>query len=191
MYQDKYGRKWDTKPLHDEAMLLRVKPRALHAALKLQYVQGLTPAPARRFFQNNQCYLVREDEFGWMVVIQYADVPGEWDSWHLYDSLAEYLFSQHRQQADQQERLAIAAIDEAYPPPGVEHEVWAVLGKRRDGGLPSPVKSMSAPERDWLYHTETESLEARDAVTQYYGEDYAGVFRCLIRVVEDVTPTKE
>ena len=94
MYQDKYGREWDTKPLHDEAMLLRVKPRALHAALKLQYAQGLTPAPARRFFEDNQCYLVRS-EFEWEVVIQYVNAPCEWDSWPLDDNLAEYLFMKH------------------------------------------------------------------------------------------------
>lgn len=191
MYQDEYGRKWDTQPLHDEAMLLRVKPRALHAALKLQYAQGLVQAPARRFFENNQCYLVREDEVGWMVVIQYADAPGEWESWYLYDSLAEYLFMKHRQQSDEKERLAIEAIDKAYPPPELENEVWAVIKKSPYGGLPDPISSMSAPERDWLYHTEEEALEARDAVTYYYGRAHAGVFRCLIRVVEDVTPTKE
>lgn len=190
MYQDKYGRKWDAKPHHDAAMLLRVKPEGLRAALKLQHAQGLIGTPGQRFFEKNQCYLFRS-EFEWEAAVQYAEAPGDWDSWILDDRIAEYLLSRHRQQADEKGRLAIEAIDRAYPPPGVEHEVWAVLGKRRDGTLPSPVKSMSAPERDWLYHTEEEALEARDAVTQYYGREYAGVYRCLLRVVSEVKPTKE
>ena len=59
------------------------------------------------------------------------------------------------------------------------------------GGLPDPINSMSAPDRDWLYHTQEDAIEARDAVTQYYGEEYAGVFRCLLRVISEVKSTKE
>ena len=190
MYQDKYGRKWDAKPHHDAAMLLRVKPEGLRAALKLQHAQGLIGTPGQRFFEKNQCYLFRS-EFEWEAAVQYAEAPGDWDSWILDDRIAEYLFMQHRQQADQKELQAIAAIDEAYPPPGVENEVWAVLGKRRDGGLPSPVKAMCVPCMQWVHHQERTAVEAREAVNSYLEGNYAGVFRCLLRVVEDVTPTKE
>ena len=191
MYQDKHGRTWKFKPGHDTTMMLQISPELLHAALQLRYL-GADNHPLASL-QEKDCYLLRSPLVSepWYVGARFSDEPQDYLSPYLDQLLIDYMLLKHRQQASRQEWRAIEAIDKAYPPPGVEHEVWAVLGKRRDGGLPSPVKAMSAPERDWLYHTEEEALEARDAVTRYYGEDYAGVFRCLIRVVEDVTPTKE
>lgn len=190
MYQDKYGRNWKFKPGHDTTMMLQISPELLHAALQLRDLSADNYPLAD--LRELDCYLIRMPTLEeWCVGARFSDEPQNYLSPYLDQLLIDYMLLKHRQQADQHERLAIEAIDEAYPPPGVKHEVWAVLGKRRDGGLPSPVKAMSAPERDWLYHTEEEALEARDAVTYYYGRAHAGVFRCLIRVVEDVTPTKE
>ena len=189
MYQDKYGRTWKFKPGHDTTMMLQISPELLHAALQLRDL-GADNYPLADL-RELDCYLTRMPTLEeWCVGARFSDEPQDYLSPYLDQLLIDYMLLKHRQ-ASRQEWRAIEAIDRAYPPPGVEHEVWAVLGKRRDGTLPSPVKSMSAPERDWLYHTEEEALEARDAVTQYYGREYAGVFRCLIRVVEDVTPTKE
>lgn len=192
MYQDEYGRTWKFKPGHDTTMMLQISPELLHAALQLRDACSGAAACPLSWLQGKDCYLIRMPTFEeWCVGARFSDEPQDYLSPYLDQLLIDYMLLKHRQQASRQEWRAIEAIDRAYPPPGVEHEVWAVLGKRQDGGLPSPVKSMSAPDRDWLYHSEVDALEAQDAVTRYYGREYAGVFRCLLRVVSEVQSTKE
>jgi len=190
-HQDKYGRTWKFEPGHDTTMMLQISPELLHATLQLRDF-GADNYPLTGL-REMDCYLLRSplafDK--WYVGARFSDEPQDYLSPYLDQLLVEYMVKSHLQVAYMPEWRAIEAIDRAYPPPGVEHEVWAVLTKRRDGTLPSPVKSMSAPDRVWLYHSEVDALEARDAVTSYYGEEYAGVFRCLLRIVEDVTPIKE
>ena len=67
-------------------------------------------------------------------------------------------------------------------------ECWMVIAKRKDGDLPDPVKHMYAEGRQSLHFSYAEAVTAMYAVNSELGGDFAGVFRCLLKVVEDKTP---
>ena len=190
MYQDEYGRTWKFKPGHDTTMMLQISPELLHAALQLRDL-GADNYPLAGL-REMDCYLIRMPTFEeWCVGTRFSDEGQDYLSPYLDQLLVDYMRLKHRQQASRQEWRAIEAIDRAYPPPELENEVWAVIKKSPYGGLPDPISSMSAPGEQWLHHSEEDAIETQEAVTRYFGRGYAGVFRCLLRVVEDVTPTKE
>lgn len=71
----------------------------------------------------------------------------------------------------------------------LKNEVWLVIQKRRDGSLPDPVKCMHVEGRQALHFGEEEAVAAMKAVNTELGGNFAGVFRCLLEVVEDKTPS--
>jgi len=189
-HKDEYGRTWKFKPGHDTAMMLQISPELLHAAMQLRDIYSDFKYMLKDL-ETFDCYLIRMPFEGWCVGFRFSDEGPGYLSPHLDERLIDYLITRHRQRASMEEYLAISTIDAAYPPPEPENEVWAVIARPAYGGLPDPISSMSAPDRDWLYHTQEDAIEARDAVTRYYGKECAGVYRCLLRVVSEVKPTKE
>ena len=67
-------------------------------------------------------------------------------------------------------------------------ECWMVIAKRNDGNLSDPVKKMYAEGEQCFHLTEMDAIVAMDKVNKELGGNFAGVFRCIIKVVEDRTP---
>ena len=190
-HKDEYGRTWKFKPGHDTAMMLQISPELLHAALQLRDL-GADNYPLTSL-REMDCYLLRSPLAfeQWYVGARFSDEGQDYLSPYLDPLLVEYMVKKHLQVAYMPEWRAIEAINKVYPPPGAEHEVWAVLAKRQDGGLPSPVKAMCVPRTQWVHNCKSTAVEAKEAVNSCLDGNYAGVYRCLLRVVSEVKPTKE
>lgn len=72
----------------------------------------------------------------------------------------------------------------------LKNEVWMVIQRRQDGALPDPVKCLHAAGRQALHFTEEDAIAAMGAINAELGGDFAGVYRCLLEVVEDKTPIR-
>lgn len=70
----------------------------------------------------------------------------------------------------------------------LKNEVWLVIQKRHDGSLPDPVKHMFAKGEQALHFAEEDAIAAMELINKELGGSFAGVYRCLIEVVEDRTP---
>ena len=70
----------------------------------------------------------------------------------------------------------------------LKNEVWMVIQRRQDGALPDPVKCMFAKGGQALHFTEDDAMAAMKAVNAELGGNFAGVYRCLLEVIEDKTP---
>ncbi len=70
----------------------------------------------------------------------------------------------------------------------LSNEVWMVIGKRRDGSLPDPVKMMHAEGKKGLHFTPEDAVAAMEKINEELGGEFAGVFRCELKVLENCTP---
>lgn len=66
----------------------------------------------------------------------------------------------------------------------LKNEVWLVMQKRNDELMPDPVKCMYADGEQALHFSEEDAVIAANAVNAELGGNFAGVFRCLLEVVE-------
>ncbi len=70
----------------------------------------------------------------------------------------------------------------------MKYECFMVIGKRQDGNLPDPVKKMYADGEQAFHLDEMSAIVAMAKVNRELGGNFAGVFRCILKVVEDRTP---